>query len=153
MKWRKWHAYVGLAATLPLLFIVVTGLLLQLRNQFEEIQPKTLTMKLEEGRTLLSMEEVVAKFENGQVEQVIYRPEKGNYSVRIKGGNEVQMHPQTGEVLKNLPRRSGLLIDIHQGSWLGPVGQYGLHFGAGLSLLFLLFSGLLIFPFRRWRRL
>lgn len=152
MKWRTWHAYVGLVATLPLLVIVVTGLVLQLRNQFEGIQPSTLKLELESGKPLLTMEEVVAKFDKGQVDQVIYRPGKANYSVRIKGGNEVQMHPQTGEVLKNLPRRSGMLIDIHQGSWLGPAGQYGIHFGAGLSLLFLLFSGVLIFPFRRWRR-
>jgi uncharacterized iron-regulated membrane protein len=152
MKWRTWHAWVGLVAALPLLVIVVTGLVLQLRNQFEAIQPKTVTMKLEEGKPLLSMEEVIVKFPPGKVEQIIYRPSKGNYSIRIKGGDEIQMNPQTGEVIKDLPRRAGLLIDIHQGSWLGPFGQYVLHFGAGLSLVFLLISGVLIFPIRRWRR-
>jgi uncharacterized iron-regulated membrane protein len=152
MKWRTWHAYVGLVAALPLLVIVVTGLILQLRNQFEGIQPKTVTIKLVEGKSALSMEEVLAKFPQGNVEQIIYRPRKGNYSVRLKDGSEVQMHPQTGEVVKDSPRRSGFLIDIHQGSWLGPLGQYVVHFGAGLSLIFLLFSGVLLFPFRRWSR-
>jgi uncharacterized iron-regulated membrane protein len=152
MKWRTWHAYVGLVAALPLLVIVVTGLLLQLRNQFESIQPKTLTLKIVEGKSVLPMEEVLAKFPQGNVEQVIYRPKKGNYSIRLKDGSEVQMHPQSGEVVKDSPRRSGFLIDIHQGSWLGPLGQYAVHFGAGLSLIFLLFSGVLLFPFRRWSR-
>lgn len=152
MKWRTWHAYIGLIAALPLLVIVVTGLVLQLRNQFESIQPKTLTMKLEEGKRLLSMEEVIVKFPPGKIEQIIYRPSKGNYSIRIKGGDEIQMNPQTGDVVKDMPRRAGLLIDIHQGSWMGPFGQYGIHFLAGLSLFFLLISGVLLFPFRRWSK-
>lgn len=152
ITWRNLHAYIGLVAALPLLLIVVTGLVLQLRNQFESIQPKTVAMKLEEGKTLLTMEDVIRKFPPGKIDQIIYRPSKGNYSIRVKGGDEIQMNPQTGEVVKDLPRRSGLLIDIHQGSWMGPVGQYGVHFLAGLSLVFLLISGVMIFPFRRWSK-
>lgn len=151
MTLRKWHAYVGLAATLPLLLIVGTGILLLFRGQSDWIQPST--VKLERtGGALLTMEAVVAKFEPGTVEQVIYRPGKHNFAVRIAGGNEVQLHPETGEVVKNLPRRSGFLIDLHQGSWLGGFGQYGLHFAASLSLFFLIISGLFIFPFRRRRK-
>lgn len=152
MKWRNLHAYVGLAATVPLLLIALSGLVLQLRNQFEAIQPATVRSSLEEGRALLPMEKVLSMFSPGEVEQVIFRPGKANYSLRLKNGHELQLHPQTGEILKDLPRRSGWLIELHQGSWLGPVGQYGIHFGAGLALLFLLLSGIKIFPFHRWRR-
>ena len=153
IKLRRWHGYIGLLAALPLIVMTLTGLMLQLRNQFEWIQPKTEKFLLTDGEALLSMEEVVKKFEGEKVEQVIYRPGKANYSVRLEGGMEVQLHPQTGEIKKSLPRRSGFLIDLHQGSWLGPLGQYLLHFAAGVGLFFLIISGIIIYPFKKWRKI
>jgi hypothetical protein len=75
MKWRKWRAFFGLIAALPLIVTATTGLLLQLRIKVEWIQPSTFGMTLEDGNPFLRVEEVLAKFP----------------------GNEVQVHPQTGE--------------------------------------------------------
>lgn len=151
MKWRKWHRWVALATLLPLIMIAVTGVILQLRNQFEFIQPSVLKNVLDDERPLLSLEEVLKKYQDQGVEQIIFRPSKGAMAVRLQGGSEVQIHPQTGEELKQAMRRTGFLIDLHQGSWLGSFGQYGLHLLGGWGLIFLLVSGIIIYPFRRKR--
>lgn len=152
MKWRTWHGYLGLVAFLPLLLTALTGVLLQLRSQFEWIQPAPVKIVLESGKPFLRMEEVMAKFPEGTIEGLSFRPGKGGYQLRMKNGNEIQLHPQSGEILKDSPRRSTLLIKIHEGSWMGVFGTLGVHFTAGLILVFLIISGLFIFPWRKWRR-
>ncbi len=151
MKWRKWHAYFGLIAALPLIATAITGVLLQLRSKVEWIQPAPVTLTLEEGKPFIRVEEVLAKFP-GQVEGLSLRPGKGGFSLRLKNGNEVQLHPQSGEILKDSPRRSTLLFKIHEGSWMGAFGSLGIHFASGLILVFLVISGIFIFPWRRGRK-
>lgn len=144
---RRWHRIVSVVIAVPLALIIVTGLVLQLRNQFEAIQPATVKTE-NTGAPLLKLEDVLAKVE-GQVDQVIYRPEKHALAVRMKDGMEVQIHPQTGEILKRAPRMTNFLIDLHQGSFLGPWSQFGLFILTGWGLLFLLVSGLYIFPWKK----
>ncbi len=151
MKLRKWHAYLGLLAALPIIVTAFTGVLLQLRSKVEWIQPSPVPVTLETGKSYLSVEEVMAKFPD-QVEGMSIRPGKSGFHLRLKNGNEVQLHPQTGEILKDSPRRSTLLIKIHEGSWMGPLGSLGVHFVAGLILVFLVISGLFIFPWHKWKR-
>lgn len=151
MKWRKWHAFFGLLAALPLIVTATTGLLLQLRSKVEWIQPSLVAVTLLEGKPHLSVEEVLAKYP-GEVEGLSLRLGKGGFQLRLKNGNEVQLHPQTGEVLKDSPRRSTLLIKIHEGSWMGPFGSLGIHFISGLILVFLIISGIFIFPWRKRKR-
>lgn len=152
MKWRKWHAFFGLLAALPLIVTALTGVLLQLRSKIEWIQPSPVAVTLEEGKPFLRIEEVLAKFPD-QVEGLGLRPGKGGFSLRLKNGNDVQVHPQTGEILKDSPRRSTLLIKIHEGSWMGPVGSLGIHFVSGLILVFLVISGIFIFPWKRRKKI
>lgn len=132
---------------MPLLMMTITGLMLQLRNQLEWIQPSTVKVPATPG-PLLAPEEVI-RLAGDEVEQIIYRPEKNNISVRLKNGIETQFDARTGELLKKAPRRSSFLIELHQGSWMGPLGQYLIHLMAGLGLLFLIVSGILIWPLGR----
>ncbi len=151
MKLRRWHAYLGLIAALPMIATAFTGVLLQLRSKIEWIQPSPVAVVLEDGKPYLRVEEVLAKFP-GQVEGLGLRPGKGGFSLRLKNGNDVQVHPQTGEILKDSPRRSTLLIKIHEGSWMGPFGSLGIHLVSGLILVFLIISGIYIFPWKRWKK-
>lgn len=150
MNLRKPHRFVAVAIMLPLLVTTLTGVVLLLRNQFEAIQPSTVKTEKLEGSMLTP--EAVMKIAGPGVDQIIYRPGKNNISVRLKDGIEAQYHAQSGELLKSLPRRSGFLIELHQGSWMGPVGQYVIHLLTGLGLLFLIVSGVLIWPLGRIRR-
>ena len=146
LQLRRWHRIVSVIIAAPVALIIMTGLVLQLRNQFEGIQPATVKTE-KTNQPLLTLEELISKV-SGPIDQVIFKPEKHALAIRMKDGTEVQIHPQTGEILKSAPRRTNLLIDIHQGSFLGAWSQFGLFILAGWGLLFLLVSGLLIYPWK-----
>jgi len=148
MNWRKPHRLVALISFIPLLFITLTGVVLQLRNQFVSIQPPAYSGPKTPG-PYQTFEQVIATFGEENIDQIILKPKKNNLAVRLKNGDEAQINAQTGEILFQGPRRTSLLIELHQGSWLGPIGQYGLHLLTGLALCFLLFTGLALYPFRR----
>ncbi len=152
MKWRKWHAYLGLIAFLPLLVTALTGILLQWRSKAEWIQPRPVPVIIEEGRPFIPVEDILKRYSRGEVEAFMYRPGKSGYVLRLKGGDEVQIHPQTGDIGKSAQRLSTTLIHIHEGSWMGQFGTLFIHFSAGVILIFLLISGVMIFPWRRWKR-
>jgi len=145
---RKYHRIVSLIIALPFAIVLVTGLLLQIRQDVEAIQPKTVQMKEINGKPLLSFEEI--QIASGvpfkDLDQIIFRPQKFHLSLRLKDGRELQIHPQTGEILKSAPRLTGILIDIHQGSFFTQWGQYFIFLPAGIGVLFLLISGLIIYP-------
>ncbi len=128
---------------------VLTGIVLQLRDQFEWIQPAPVKSQAIAGSSLLSLEAITERFKDQGLEQIIYKPAKGSLVVRLRDDVEAHLHPQTGEILKRATRRTTFLIDLHQGSWLGKFGQYGVHVTTGLGLLFLIVSGLIIYPFKR----
>lgn len=147
---RKIHRIVGLVFFLPLLVVVITGTVLQLRGEFEYLQPKAVKVE-SQNSPIVSAELLIQKFGKENVDQIIWRPAKGSLVVRLKGDMEAHVHPWTGEVLKEAKRRTNFLIELHQGSWMGKWGQYFIHFLTGLGLLFLTLSGLLIYPFKRKR--
>lgn len=147
IKWRMYHRYVALAVTIPLIFIAVTGIILQLRNQFEWLQPASVSSTLTEA-PLLTLDNLTTQYGAANIEQIIWRPGKKNMAVRLYDGTELQLHPQTGEILKSAKRRTNILIELHQGSWLGKFGQYFIYFISGLGLCFLIGTGLLIYPFK-----
>lgn len=146
---RRWHRWLSVIIALPLAVVVVSGLVLQWRGKVEWIQPATVrAQKL--PVPLLTPEEVQRKV-SGDIDQIIYRPAKNALAVRLATGEEVQLHPQTGAVLKRGPRRTNWLIELHQGSLFGAWAQYGLYVFTAWGLLFLLGSGLFIFPWKRSR--
>lgn len=149
MNWRKTHRYVALGATLPLILVALSGVMLQVRNQFEWIQPSPVSAEMLSGEALLPFEKIISDHGQENVDQIIYRPTKKNMAVRLKDGTEVQIHPQTGAVLKTAVRRTNFLIDLHQGTWMGKIGQYGIYFPTALAFCFLIVSGIVIYPFRK----
>jgi uncharacterized iron-regulated membrane protein len=151
--WRKYHRVVALIIVLPFAVVLITGIILQLRQQFEVIQPKAVKMERLADRPLLSLERIleVARIKQELVDQIVYRPEKFHLAVRFKNGHEMQIHPQTGEVLKSAHRYTNILIDIHQGSLMGSWSQYLIFLPAAFGALFLTISGLIIYPWRRNR--
>lgn len=148
---RRYHRIISLIIAIPFAVVIISGLLLQVRQNFESIQPRAVATKPIDGKELLTFKEILSltDFNEKEVDQIIYRPGKFNLSLRLKNGNEVQLHPQTGEVLKNSTRLTTLLIDLHQGSYFSTWVQYLIFLPAGLGVLFLLVSGLMIYPRRK----
>jgi uncharacterized iron-regulated membrane protein len=151
MNIRALHRKLSLYTFIPLGIILLSGIVLQLRNQFEWIQPSLIETKADKS-PLLAPQDLIQKLNlnEKEIEQIIYKPSKNNASVRLKSGEEIQMNAQTGEVLKRAIRRTNLLIDIHQGSILGPFGQYGVYLLTGLGMIILYMTGLnLLLPRRK----
>lgn len=151
ITWRKYHRIVSLIVLLPFALMLMSGLLLQVRNQVEGIQPKAVKMRPLKGKPLLTLEEIAlaARVKTQEIDQIIYRPQKFHLALRLKNGNELQIHPQSGEILKSAPRWTGFLIELHQGSFFTFWGQYLIFLPTGILLLFLLVSGLIIYPWRK----
>lgn len=149
--WRRLHRLIALIILLPLIIVSVTGVVLLYRNQFESLQPSIVKSEPVEGSQLLSFESITEEFGKDKIEQIIYRPGKNSMVIRLSDDTEVQIHPQTGDVLKTAKRRTNFLIELHQGSWMGAFGQLGVHFITGLGLIFLIISGIIIYPFKRKR--
>jgi uncharacterized iron-regulated membrane protein len=148
---RKYHRIISIFIALPFSIILLTGLVLLLRNQFEFIQPEAIKMEKNSSLNYLTYEQIIEKTgaPQEQIDQIILRPKKFHLAIRLKNGEELQMHPQTGEILKKAMRRTNFLIDLHQGSLAGDFGQYFIAFPTALGLVFLLISGLIIFPRRK----
>lgn len=149
--WRRLHRIVALIILLPLIIVSVTGIVLLVRNQFEFLQPATVKSEPVSGSQLLTFESIAEEFGKDKIEQIIYRPGRNSMVVRLNDDTEVQIHPQTGDVLKTAKRRTNFIIELHQGSWMGAFGQLGVHMITGFGLFFLIISGIIIYPFKRKR--
>lgn len=151
MNIRALHRKLSLYTFIPLGIILVSGIILQLRNQFEWIQPTLVETKADKS-PLIAPDVLIQKLNlnEKEIEQIIYKPSKNNASLRLKSGEEIQLNAQTGEVLKRAMRRTNLLIDIHQGSILGPIGQYGIYLLTALGMIILYITGVnLLLPRRK----
>jgi len=151
MNWRKYHRLISIIIALPFSVVIITGLVLMVRSKVEVIQPASLKVEKLSDKPLLDFQTLFMKsgVRENEVDQIIFKPEKFQLTLRLKNHEEIQLHPQTGMILKRAKRWTGFLIDLHQGSFLGEVGQFGIFLPSGLGVLFLLISGLVLFPRRR----
>lgn len=158
---RKVHYWIGLAAALPLLVIVVTGLLLQTKKQWSWVQPVeqrgTGTEPAIGFPEILSALAAVPGMEVrswDDVQRIDVRPDRGVAKAWLHNGWEVQIDLGSGRVLHSAYRRSDLIESLHDGSWFG--GDWvklGLFLPAGIVLFLLLVSGIWLWwiPFRARR--
>jgi uncharacterized iron-regulated membrane protein len=160
---RKIHYWGSLFVALPLLVIIGSGLLLQMKKQWAWVQPKELrgtgtTPALDLDGVLAAVQGVpglnVAGWDD--VNRLDVRPGRGMAKVWLKSGWEVQVDLGTGTVLQTAYRRSDLIESIHDGSFFGgDWTKLGLFLPVGLSLLVLWLTGLWMFWFPlfvKWRR-
>jgi uncharacterized iron-regulated membrane protein len=151
VNWRKYHRIISIMVALPFFIVLISGLLLQVRQQVEFIQPKALSASKIEGKSLLTVSEIIqfAGVRAEEIDQIIFKPGKFQLSLRLKSNEEIQLHPQTGDILKRAPRLTNFLIEIHQGSYFTEWGQYLVFLPSALGLLFLLISGLVLYQRRK----
>jgi hypothetical protein len=146
---RKVHFWASFAAGLPILVIIISGVMLQMKKQWTWVQPVehrgTGTVPaIDFGRIMSSLQSVpslgVAGW--GDVDRLDVRPGRGVAKVTLYSRWEVQIDLESGAVLQTAYRRSDLIESIHDGSFFG--GDWvklGLFLPAGLTLLLLWLSG------------
>ncbi len=161
---RRIHYWVALAIAVPVAVIFGTGMLLQVKKQWNWVQPSEIrgtgtvpAISLEQ--ILLSVRSVPSLQVSGwdDIKRIDLRADRGLAKVTVKGNWEVQVDLGTGAVLQSRYRRSDLLESLHDGSFfLGDLTKLGVFLPSGIALCLMWLTGLWMFwlPFsvRRKRR-
>lgn len=144
-KLHRWGAFITFA---PLLLVIVSGLLLQVKKELTWVQPPTL--RGSEGAPTITFEKLleVAKQEPRakigsweDVYRVDVRVDRGLIKVTSNNYWEQQIDAQTGELLSSEYRRSDWIEMLHDGSFFHDNVKRWVFLPNGLVLLGLWFSG------------
>ena len=144
---RRSHLWLATLILIPIAVVLVTGVMLQVRKEFDWIQPPT--QKGTKGVPMLSWSVILdtAKEQDVGIEgwedisRLDVRPGRGIVKIQAKNHWELQLDLTSGELLQKAYRRSGIIEDIHQGSWFHPNARLWLFLPAALCLLWLWISG------------
>lgn len=155
---RRLHRWGAIAVAAPLVLIISTGILLQLKKQSDWIQPPAQTGT--PGRLEISFEEILAAAESadagitswGDVDRLDVRPHRGIAKVRGTNRWEVQVDTATGEVLQVAYRRSDLIESLHDGSWFHDSVKLWVFLPCAAVFLGLWITGLYLFILPHWVR-
>jgi hypothetical protein len=161
---RKIHYWATAFVAVPILVVIGSGLLLQMKKYAQWIQPAerrgTGTVPAIDLRDLIaSVRAVPGVHVNGwdDVNRIDVRPSRGIAKVWLRNGWEVQVDLGTGHVLQTAYRRSDLIESIHDGSFFaGEWSKLGIFFPSAVALLVMWITGVWLFitPFvaKRKRR-
>lgn len=161
---RKTHYWATAFLAVPIVIIICSGLVLQVKKHWNWVQPDEqvgtgTTPGLDFEGILASVRSVTELEVTGwdDVKRLDVRPGRGMVKVSLKSGWEVQVDLGTGRVLQAAYRRSDLIESIHDGSFFwGNLTKLGIFLPCGVALLLMWITGLWMFwlPFsvKRKRR-
>ena len=146
---RKVHHWVSFAAAVPLLCIIGSGILLQIKKQWTFVQPPehrtastTPTIDFDRIFSAIQANPSLGVSSWDDVDRVDVRPGRGVAKVTLKNRWEVQIDLGTGQVLQTAYRRSDRLEQIHDGSFFaGDWTKLGLFLPTGILLFLLWVTG------------
>ncbi len=162
---RKIHHWTTVFIAIPLLVIICSGLLLQIKKQAAWIQPMEVRGSSKEPQ--VDFAEILTRASQDtelgikgwdDINKLDVRPSKGLVKVLLENGFEVQIDLGTGQVLQTAYRRSDLIESIHDGSFFGgDLVKLGLFLPAGIALFLMWLTGLWLFvlpylPHKRRKR-
>jgi len=149
---RKIHYWGALACALPIAIVIGSGILLLLKKEFDWIQPSSMNgqgkvpqLSFAQVIPALASVKEVSINDWQQIKRIDVQPTRGIFKIQIKGGWEVQMDHQTGEILKVAVRRSGLIESIHDGSFFHDQAKLWVFLPAAIVLLALWVTGIYLF--------
>ena len=161
-KWtRKLHRWGAVLIAVPLLIVILTGLLLQLKKQLPWVQPPMQTGSVSEPVVdwATMVQACVADSQAGikswaDIDRLDVRPDRGIVKVQAKNRWELQLDLGTGEVLSSTYRRSDLIESLHDGTFFSEPAKLWIFLPNGLILLGLWFTGVYLWylPFLAKRR-
>ena len=121
---RKLHRWAAIATALPVIIVIVTGIILQVKKEFDWIQPPTqrgasteLALSFDQILGVVSKIPDVGLTSWDDINRLDVRPGKGIIKVRGNNDWEVQIDSKTGDVLQIAVRRSDFIESIHDGSF------------------------------------
>ena len=148
---RSIHLWLSLVIFIPVIIVIASGLLLQVKKEFDWIQPPT--QKAQSSAPTLIFDDVLATVKQvpqtnlktwEDIDRLDVRPGKGIIKVRGKNRWEVQLNAQTGEVLQVAYRRTDTIEAIHDGSWFFEGAKLWVFLPAAILLFVLWVTGLVM---------
>lgn len=148
---RSIHLWLSLVIFIPVIIVIASGLLLQVKKEFDWIQPPT--QKAQNSRPTLSFDNVLNAVRQvpqanlndwDDIDRLDVRPAKGIIKVRGKNHWEVQLNAQTGDVLQVAYRRTDTIEAIHDGSWFFDGAKLWLFLPAAILLSVLWVTGIVM---------
>ena len=150
---RRTHAWISMCFAVPLVVVIITGILLQLKKQLPFVQPiERAGVTHEPVATPAQYLEAInrGKLDGAvtwkDVQRVDIRPSKGIAKVILKSDVEYQVDLGTGHVLQRELRMSDFIESLHDGSFFaGDISKLGVFLPAAIGLLVLWVSGIYMF--------
>jgi uncharacterized iron-regulated membrane protein len=149
---RKLHRWGAVAIALPVLLVIVTGLLLQVKKHWTWVQPpeqrgesRVPTVTLDELFEAARSVPQAGITEWSDIERFDVRPSKGITKIIAHNRWELQVDNATAAVLQVAYRRSDLIESLHDGSWFHDVAKMWIFLPSGFILLGLWVTGIYLF--------
>ncbi len=148
---RKGHRWGAILTSIPMLLVITSGLVLQVKKQVAWVQPPTAKGQRANETPSQSWESILrvasavpeAQIKDwSDIERLDIRPAKGIVKVLSQNHWEVQVDLDTGDVLSSTLRRSDVIESLHDGSFFSEAAKLWLFLPNGLVLLGLWLSGL-----------
>lgn len=148
---RNIHLWVSLVIFIPVVIVIGSGLLLQVKKEVDWIQPPT--QQSNSPTPTLSFESILSVVQQvpqadlnawQDIDRLDVRPNKGIIKVRGKNHWEIQLDSQTGEVLQVAYRRTDTIEAIHDGSWFFAAAKLWVFLPVAILLFILWISGLIM---------
>ncbi|PCJ32716.1 MAG: hypothetical protein COA90_01955 [Gammaproteobacteria bacterium] len=156
IKWnrvnRKIHYWGAVICALPILVVLISGVLLLLKKEFEWVQPPTI--KTQSRTSELQFEQILAVAKTVEeagisswqdIKRLDVRPNKGVIKIQANNQWEIQLDYASGEILHVAYRRSDFIESLHDGSFFHDFAKLGLFLPAAIILLFLWITGMYLF--------
>lgn len=154
---RKIHYWLSIAVAVPILIVITSGILLQVKKQFSWIQPaeqrgKSKTAMISLAQVLeISKTVVEAEIETWEdINRLDVRPSRGMLKVWAKNNWEIQIDTETGAILQTAYRRSDIIESFHDGSFFHDSVKMWIFLPSGIILLILWLTGMYLFILPIW---
>jgi len=158
---RKFHLWGALVIFVPVAVVIVSGILLQVKKEFNWIQPPTKKGQMQVPS--LSFPEILAavsRVEEAQIrhwqdiKRIDVRPGKGVLKVQNVNNNwEIQLDASSGKILKVAYRRSDTIEAIHDGSWFFDAAKLWIFLPVAIVLFILWITGaVMLYQFLQGKR-
>ena len=151
---RKIHHWGSFTIAIPMVIVIVTGILLQVKKEIEWVQPPT-SKGVERTATptmpvnqLFEAAKAIPEMELkswDELERADFKPGKGVVKFVAPNNWEAQIDTHTGEVLALNYRRSDIIEKIHDGSWFADWAKLWLFLPNGIALFILWLTGMYLF--------
>mgnify|MGYP001816524298 FL=1 len=159
---RDLHRWGSILIAAPVVVIIATGVILQLKKESAWIQPPT--QQGTGGDPSLSFDQILAATRDvpeaevdswDDIDRLDVRPGKGMLKVRAQNRWEIQLDAHSGAVLQVAYRRSDLIESIHDGSFFHDGFKLWVFLPTALILAVLWASGVCLFflpYYAKWKK-